>query len=66
MNKQQLQQQIEQVYLDILIELNLDKVDTYFDFIFKRRFCSPASARMTSVESSLVQAYFQFSHLLPI
>jgi hypothetical protein len=30
MNKQQLQQQIEQVYLDILIELNLDKVDTYF------------------------------------
>lgn len=30
MNKQQLQQQIEQVYLDILIELNLEKVDTYF------------------------------------
>lgn len=30
MDSQQLKQQIEQVYLDILIELNLDKVDMYF------------------------------------
>ncbi len=30
-----------------------------------KRFRSPAPARMTRVEKSLVQAHFQFSHLLP-
>ncbi|ARB39990.1 hypothetical protein B5728_03755 [Mammaliicoccus sciuri] len=35
------------------------------NLIYIKRFRSPAPARMTRVEKSLVQAHFQFRHLLP-